>query len=117
MTPKNEGRIRPEDIESLSQIIKELNERFGTDFTEEDKVFIRQLEQRIANDPALEASIKVNPPEDASLTFNQVVNEKLQDMVDSNFKFYKQITDNEEFAEDFLSWMFERYVRTKNAKP
>jgi len=117
MMPKNEGRIRPEELESLSQIIRELNERFGTDFTEDDKVFIRQLEQRIANDPALEASIKVNPPEDARLTFNQVVNEKLQDMMDSNFKFYKQITDNDEFAEDFLSWMFERYVRTKNAKP
>jgi len=116
MTPKKEGRIGPEDIESLSQIIKELNERFGTDFTEEDKVCIRQLEQRIANDPALEASINVNPPEDARSTFNQVVNEKLQDMVDSNFKFYKQITDNEEFAEDFLSWMFERYVRAKNVK-
>ena len=34
-------------------------------------------------------------------------------MVDSNFKFYKQVTDNADFAEDFLSWMFERYVRTK----
>lgn len=115
MTPKDEGGVRPEDIEPLSQIIKELNERFGTDFTEEDKVFIRQLEQRIANDPALEASIKVNPPEDARLTFNQVVNDKLQDMVDSNFKFYKQITDNQEFAEDFLSWMFERYIRARKA--
>ena len=58
MKPKDEGGVRPEDIEPLSAIIKELNERFGTDFTEEDKVFIRQLEQRLANDPALEASIK-----------------------------------------------------------
>ena len=45
----------------------------------------------------------MNPPEDARLTFNQVVNDKLQDMVDSNFKFYKQITDNADFAEVFLS--------------
>ena len=27
-------------VEALSQILKELNERFGTDFTEDDKVFI-----------------------------------------------------------------------------
>ncbi|MBE0544129.1 MAG: type I restriction endonuclease subunit R [Verrucomicrobia bacterium] len=117
MMPKDDGAARPEEKEPLSQIIHELNERFGTDFTEEDKVFIRQLEQRIANDPALEASIKVNPTEDARLTFNQVVNDKLQDMVDSNFKFYKQITDNADFAEDFLSWMFERYVRARAGKP
>jgi type I restriction enzyme R subunit len=32
MKPKDEGGIRPEDMEPLSQIIRELNERFGTDF-------------------------------------------------------------------------------------
>jgi type I restriction enzyme, R subunit len=115
MTSKDSG-MKPDDVEPLSRIIKELNERFGTDFTEEDKVFIRQLEQRIANDPALEASIRVNPPEDARLTFNQVVNDRLQEMIDSNFKFYKQVTDNSEFADDFLGWLFSRYCRAK-AKP
>ncbi len=50
MTPKD-GGLRPEDLEPLSQIIKELNERFGTDFTEQDKVFIRQLEQRVHKRP------------------------------------------------------------------
>ena len=42
-----------------------------------------------------------------------IANDKLQDMVDSNFKLYKQITDNPDFAEDLLSWMFQRYLRTK----
>ncbi len=113
--PKD-GGITPEEMEPLSQIIKELNERFGTDFTEEDKVFIRQLEQRIAGDPALEASIRVNPPEDVRLTFNQVVNDRLQEMIDSNFKFYKQVTDNPEFAEDFVGWLFDRYRRSKERR-
>ena len=36
-------------------------------------------------------------------------------MGDSNFKFYKQITDNADFAEDFLSWLFGRYVRSRSA--
>ncbi len=116
MKPKD-GGLRPEDMEPLSEIINELNKRFGTDFTEEDKVFIRQLEQRISNDPALEASIRVNPPEDARLTFNQVVNDRLQEMIDSNFKFYKQVTDNPDFAEDFLGWLFERYRRAKGQAP
>jgi hypothetical protein len=34
-------------------------------------------------------------------------------MVDSNFKFYKQVTDNPDFAEDFLGWLFARYCRAK----
>ncbi len=38
----------PDEIEPPSQIIRELNERFGTDFTDEDKVFIQNLEQKLA---------------------------------------------------------------------
>ena len=34
MLPEDDGGTKPEDIEPLSQIIHELNERFGTDFTE-----------------------------------------------------------------------------------
>jgi hypothetical protein len=34
-------------------------------------------------------------------------------MMDSNFKFYRQITDNADFAEDLLSWMFARYRKAK----
>jgi hypothetical protein len=37
------------------------------------------LPGRIAVDPALQASIKVNPPEDARLTFDPIVHDKLQE--------------------------------------
>ncbi|MFQ5911417.1 MAG: hypothetical protein ACE5IJ_11970 [Thermoplasmata archaeon] len=99
-----------EEIEPLSQIIQELNERFGTDFTEEDRVFIKQLEEKLAGDAALEASVRVNPPENARLTFDHVVNDKLQEMINSNFRFYRQITDDQEFAKAFFDWLFQRYL-------
>jgi hypothetical protein len=98
-----------EEMEALSRIIKELNERFGTDFTEDDKVFIRQLEERLANDTALLASIRGNPPENARLTFDHVVTNRLQDMMDTNFKFYKRVTDDQDFAKYFLDWFFDRF--------
>ncbi len=101
----------PEETEALSQILKFLNDRFGTDFTEDDKVFIQQLEEKLAGDPALEASVKVNVPENARLTFDQVANDRIQEMIDSNFKFYKQITDDAAFEKFFLGWLFERYKR------
>jgi type I restriction enzyme R subunit len=106
----------PEEVEPLSQIIRELNERFGTDFTEEDKVFIEQLEEKLAGDPALTASVRVNVPENARLTFDHVVNDRLQDMVETNFKFYKRITDDPEFAKFFLDWLFDRF-RSKVIRP
>ena len=99
--------------EALSKIIEELNERFGTDFTEDDKVFIRQLEEHLESHTGLEASIRVNPPENARLTFEHVVHDQVQEMIDANFKFYKQITDDEDFAAHFIGWLFERYYKKK----
>ena len=96
----------PEPVEALSAILKELNERFGTDFSEDDKVFIKHLEEKLAGDPALEVSVKVNPPENARLTFDHVAGDKIQEMIDTNFKFYKQINDDKEFEKYFLDWLF-----------
>ena len=103
-----------DELEVLSRIIQELNERFGTDFTDEDKVFIRQLEDRLAEDPALVASVRVNPPENARLTFDHVVSDRLQDMVETNFKFYKRVTDDHQFAKYFLDWLFDRFLEKHN---
>jgi type I restriction enzyme R subunit len=103
----------PAEIEALSLILKTLNDRFGTDFTDDDKLFIQQLEEKLSGDAALEASVKVNVPENARLTFDHVANDKIQEMIDSNFKFYKQITDDPKFEQFFLGWLFERYSKAE----
>jgi len=113
---KSDYGLIVELIEPLSQIIRELNERFGTDFTEEDRVFIQSLEERLVADPALVASIRANTPENARLTFDYVVTDRLQDMVDTNFKFYKRITDDREFSRYFLDWLFDRLRKSIEAE-
>jgi type I restriction enzyme R subunit len=108
-----------EDQQPLSIIIGELNTRFGTDFSPEDRVFIEQLETRLNVNNALRASVKINPPDNSRLTFDHVVNDVLQDMIDTNFKFYKQVNDNADFAKTFTDWLFERYLKRSkaNGKP
>ncbi len=101
----------PEQIEALSAILKELNEKFGTDFTEADKVIIEHLETRLNEDAALQTSVKVNVPENARLTFDHVANDKIQQLIDTHFKFYKQINDDADFSKYFLDWLFERYLK------
>ncbi|MBI3761824.1 MAG: hypothetical protein HY260_08195 [Chloroflexi bacterium] len=103
----------PEDIEPLSRILQDLNERFGTNFTEQDRVFIEQLEAKLAEDAALDASVRVNTPDNARLTFDHVVNDRVQELIDTNFKFYKQITDDDDFAQAFFNWLFERYLQQR----
>ncbi len=107
---KNQAYIATEELELLSKIIEDLNTLFGTDFTEEDKVCIKAIEERLDQNPALDKSFKVNQPKDARLTFNTVVKDVLQDMVDTHFKFYKHVNDDEIFEKTFLDWLFDRYV-------
>ena len=114
LEPKTGGdmfQLPPDEIEALSQILKALNERFGTDFSEEDKVFIQQLEEKLAGDAALEASVKVNVEENARLTFDHVANDKIQEMIDTNFKFYKQITTTRSSGSSCWTGLFERYKK------
>jgi type I restriction enzyme R subunit len=106
----------PEDLEPLSQIIRELNERFGANLGENTRASIQQLETQLSHDPALEASLRANTRDNARLTFEHVLNDRLQEIVDSDFKFYKQVTDNPEFAKTLLDWMFERLYQTKTGR-
>lgn len=101
--------MTPEELEPLSLIIRELNERFGTDFSDEDRVFVAQLEEKLAGNEALAASVRANTPESARLAFGHAVTDRLQEMVDTNFQFYKRVTDDEHFARFFVDWLFERF--------
>ena len=107
--PKAGHGVPVEALEPLSEIIRELNERFGAGLTEQDKVVIQAIEDRLAADEALQASVRVNPPETARLAFEQVVTDRLQDLVDTNFKFYKRFSDDGEFAKFLLDWLFRRF--------
>jgi type I restriction enzyme R subunit len=115
--PKGPVTVPPEDLEALSRIIRELNERFGTEFTQDDRVFIEQFETKLAGDIALEASVRVNPKENVRLTFDVVANDRLQEMIESNFKFYKQVTDDVDFRKHFFDWLFERFYQLHLPRP
>ncbi len=99
----------PEHLEALSAIIAELNERFGADLTDEDKVTIGHLEDLLQADETLKASIRVNPPETARLAFDTIVQDRLQEIVDTNFKLYKRVADDDAFARVLVDWLYDRF--------
>ncbi len=112
LAPQSEGSTSsgsssPEK-EPLSAILERLNEKFGYEFTEEDRVFIEQLEKKVRGHDAVQKSIEVNDESDARLTFDDVAEDELQGMVDRNFKLYKKITDNEAFGRMLFDYLFDR---------
>ena len=106
-----------EEVEALSRIIAELNERFGIELGPEHRVTLEQMMERLEGDRALDAAARVNTRENVRLTFDHKVEEIIQDIVDSNFNLYKRITDDETFGNLLKTLMFDQYVSShRNAE-
>ena len=108
-TKPGPGQTTGDELEPLSAIIAELNDRFGADLTDEDKVTISHLEDLLGADETLKASIRVNPPETARLAFDTIVQDRLQEIVETNFKLYKRVADDEAFATVLVDWLYDRF--------
>jgi type I restriction enzyme, R subunit len=114
---KSAYRLSPEDLEPLSQIIAELNERFGLNLGPEHRVTIGQMMQKLDDDVALDAAARVNTRENVRLTFDQKVEQVIQEIVDSNFDLYKRITDDRTFGQLVKNFLFDQYLRAhRNAE-
>ncbi len=103
--------LAPEDLEPLSQIIGELNERFGLNLGPEHRVTLGQMMEKLDTDAALDASARANTRENVRLTFEQKVEDVIQQIVDSNFDLYKRITDDRAFGEAVKNFLFDQYLR------
>ncbi|MBI2604944.1 MAG: ATP-binding protein, partial [Deltaproteobacteria bacterium] len=117
MSTKGSHGPAPEELEALSRIIAELNERFGLNLGPEHRATVGQMMQRLDADDGLDASARVNTRENVRLTFDQKVEHVIQDIVDSNFDLYKRITDDRAFGEAIKNFLFDQYLRAhRNAE-
>ena len=107
----------PEELEALSRIIAELNERFGLNLGPEHRVTLGQMMAKLDDDAALDAAARVNTRENVRLTFDLKVEQVIQEIVDSNFELYKRITDDRAFGEALKNFLFDQYLRAhRNAE-
>ncbi|MBW4590144.1 cytochrome P450 [Aetokthonos hydrillicola Thurmond2011] len=113
ITAAGTGSPSTEKLEALSHIIQEINQRFGTDFSEDERVFIERLELKLDESKPLQASTRVNSPENIRLTFNNITSDLMQEMIETNFNFYKQFNDDQDFSELLMGFLFNRYMDRK----
>ena len=114
---KGTYNAQSEELESLSQIIAGLNERFGLNLGPEHRVTLGQMMEKLDDDASLDAAARVNTRENVRLTFDQKVEHVIQEIVDSNFDLYKRITDDRAFGEVVKNFLFDQYLRAhRNAE-
>ena len=101
----------------LSNIIKTLNDTYGLDLTEDDKLDIGRMQEKLKNRDDLRSVItSANTLENMRYKFDKVVDELLLDFVHTKLDLYKKLSDPK-VNPMFKSKWFEGYLRESKPQP
>jgi type I restriction enzyme R subunit len=88
---------RPEDLEHLSEIVAELNERFGMDLDERDRLLFDQFEETWLADDSVVAQARSNTLDNFRLAFDKRFLDDVVARMDDNEAIFKKVLDDAEF--------------------
>ncbi len=88
-----------EEKAPLSEIINVLNDRFGTDFTEADRLFFDQMEADLLLDDKLKEQAQANKIDTFKYAFEDLFLTKLIERMDQNQDIFQKILENKAFGE------------------
>ncbi len=114
------GVLAEPEMEFLSNIVKAFNDRFGTTFTNEDKVkkMTMELMDDVMQDKSavdnINASLSKKDLQNAEITFSDVLKEKMVNHIDSNFEVFKEYSDNPEFRTFLAGQLFKLMLKDFN---
>lgn len=104
-----------EDNEYLSVIIKTLNDTFGVDLTEDDKVDLQRLRDRLTNnEELLEFFNPDNSRDNIRERFNEEVDNELLEFINSKLELYNKLTEdrvNTLFKQLWFNELYDARVR------
>ena len=108
------GSQQEPELEPLSQIIDELNERFGMNFDERDQLLFDQFEETWITDPEVAAQARNNTIENFRLVFDRMFMGTVVGRMDDNEAIFKRVLDDEEFRQVLMEFYARRVYRRAN---
>ena len=117
LDPTTEAGIsRPkEERDRLSNIINVLNDRYGTDFTDADRLYFEQIEQALFENEELKMRAQSNPIENFKYAFDEVFIQTLIDRMSDNQEIFDKIMENSSFKKDVEEWLTKKVYERFNA--
>jgi type I restriction enzyme R subunit len=103
MAPGNDGKKENEEFEWLTKIIKVLNETYGLDLKDEDKVEFEKMKQNIyANSELMSFFNTKNSKDNIQDKFNDEIDSELLNFINTKLELYNKL------SEDKVNLMFKR---------
>jgi len=97
-----------EEKAALSEIIDLLNERFGTDFNNADRLFFDQIEEELISDEKLQMQARNNTKDNFKYGFDEAFLSKLIERMEDYQGIFEKILDDKEFGEVVRKWMLDK---------
>ncbi len=120
LSPTTEAGIRrdkDEEKSPLSDIIKTINDRFGTDFTEADRLFFEQIVEDCVRDEELGTQARANTYDNFKYPFEDAYKDKVIDRMDQNQEMFNRLMEEGDFSTlVFNTIMKEVYKRFNKQK-
>ncbi len=106
--------VGEEEKDALSRIIKEVNERYGTNFNDGDRVILNDLSKRLLKSEVLQGSVKNNSKDAAKLKFDQLFQDELVSVLDNHFSLYQKLDQSPELKKFVQDRVFDFVVKKMN---
>ena len=98
-SPTDVGTGKAKDEKGpLSEIIKVLNERFGTNFTDEDRFFFEQIREKAVNDEQVIKLRRANPFDKFQLGLRHLIEDLMVARMADNDKIVTRYMDDKDFG-------------------
>lgn len=110
LPPEMRGGRSVVERDTLSRILDEVNERFGgIDFGDADKIkkTFNEIADDVKNDPTFKRATQNADRQNSWITFEKLLNEKFQNMINVNFNLYKKYSDDPSFKKFMSDRLFE----------
>jgi type I restriction enzyme R subunit len=92
------GKAKDEKV-PLSEIIKVLNDRFGTNFTDEDRFFFEQIREKATSNEQVVKLRRANPFDKFQLGLKQLLEDLMVQRMADNDKIVTRYMDDKEFGD------------------
>ncbi|HOS33835.1 MAG TPA: hypothetical protein PLO40_12765 [Spirochaetota bacterium] len=93
------NKEKKDEEKPLSEIIKVINERFGTDFTEEDRLFFEQIKEQAENDERIIQTALANPLDKFELGIKAMIESLMMQCMAENDDIVTRYMDDSKFQE------------------
>lgn len=87
-----------EEQAPLSEIIDVLNNRFGTDFEDADRLFFEQIKAELMEDNQLKTQARANPIDSFKYAFEETFLDKLIGRMEDNQEIFEKILEDPSFG-------------------